>query len=152
MNVTTADLAEVVDNVMTTMLGLDVDGPADCDRAPRTTMSASVQIVGSVECAVVVGCDDEFGSRVASAMFDVEPSSLSFDEIGDALGELANMIGGNVKVLVGESTLSLPTVVRGDELQLAVPGAAACLRLSYGAGDSHFSVSVFERAPEGAAT
>ncbi|GIU89043.1 MAG: hypothetical protein KatS3mg010_0142 [Acidimicrobiia bacterium] len=152
MDVTTADLAEVVDSVMTTMLGLDLDGPTDSDGARRTTISASVQIVGAVECAVVVGCNDEFGSRVASAMFSVEPSSLSPDEVSDALGELANMIGGNVKALVGESTLSLPTVVRGDELQLAVPGASTRLGLCYGTGGSHFSVSVFERAPEGGAT
>jgi len=36
---------------------------------------------------------------------------VTSDEIGDALGELANVLGGNVKAMLpAPSTMSLPTV------------------------------------------
>jgi chemotaxis protein CheX len=45
-------------------------------------------------------------------MFDLEPEAVTLDETRDALGELTNMMGGNLKALLpGPSRLSLPTVV-----------------------------------------
>ena len=44
-------------------------------------------------------------------MFGVDPESISVEQVEDALGELANMTGGNFKSLVpGPSVLSLPRV------------------------------------------
>ncbi len=48
---------------------------------------------------------------IASNMFDMSEDELTEAEIRDALGEIVNMVGGNLKGIVeGESSLSLPCV------------------------------------------
>ncbi len=56
-------------------------------------------------------------------MFAMEPDEVSDAEIGDALGEMANIVGGNVKALMPEpSVLSLPQVAL-EARSLYMPGA-----------------------------
>ncbi|HVD28484.1 MAG TPA: chemotaxis protein CheX [Mycobacteriales bacterium] len=60
----------------------------------------------------------------ASAMFDRPAEALTDDEVADALGELTNMIGGNLKSLLpGPSRLSMPAVTVGATTAHPAPGA-----------------------------
>jgi chemotaxis protein CheX len=66
----------------------------------------------------------ELASAAAEAMFAAEPGSLSADEVSDALGELTNMIGGNIKSLLpAPSRLSVPSVAEGESYTVRIPGA-----------------------------
>ena len=66
--------------------------------------------------AVLTAC----GTRCRSSLVLHGAGCRDESEVVDALGEIANMVGGNVKsMLPGPSTLSLPSVVQG---QLSVPG------------------------------
>ena len=59
------------------------------------------------------------------------------------IGELANMAGGNVKALLeGDSTLSLPTVVRGVDFNVVVPGTHLSRSVAYECEGSVFEVRV----------
>ncbi|MGJ7439651.1 chemotaxis protein CheX [Aquipuribacter sp. MA13-6] len=50
-------------------------------------------------------------SAAAARMFDIDPSAVAEADVHDATGEIANMIGGNVKaMLAGEHHLGLPSV------------------------------------------
>ncbi|HEU5474238.1 MAG TPA: chemotaxis protein CheX [Actinophytocola sp.] len=81
-------------------------------------LSASVGIVGAYEGHVVVSCSQEASRDVASALFAMPSEEVTDDEIGDALGELANVLGGNVKsMLPAPSTMSLPTVAGTKQQQ-----------------------------------
>jgi chemotaxis protein CheX len=74
-------------------------------------LAASIAIVGAFEGHVIVACSREGSLNVASALFEMEPAEVSPDEVGDALGELVNVLGGNVKsMLPAPSTMSLPHV------------------------------------------
>jgi chemotaxis protein CheX len=64
--------------------------------------------------------------ELAAAMFGIEADDLGDEELVDALGEVTNMIGGNVKALVGGNVLSLPSVTRGRDFLVAVPGSRVC--------------------------
>ena len=65
---------------------------------------------------------------VAEAMFAADPGSLSADEVSDALGELTNMVAGNVKALLPEScAISLPTVALGTNYKINVVGTNGVL-------------------------
>lgn len=148
MQMTLPDLAEVVESVVVTMLGLDVGAHAP-DGVPGSDLGASVQITGGWEGAVVVACDAAFALRVTESMFGEAAGSVDDVEVADAIGELANMIGGNVKALVGDvTTLSLPTVVRGGDLTLAVPGAVPCATVAYAHDDGRLDVTVYRRETE----
>jgi len=76
-------------------------------------LSASVGIVGTYDGHVVVSCTEAASRDVASALFAMPAVEVTEDEVGDDLGELANVLGGNVKsMLPAPSTMSLPTVAK----------------------------------------
>jgi CheY-specific phosphatase CheX len=84
-------------------------------------MVGCVQITGSWSGAVLVSCSPEFTHLVAKILFNNAAEASSEDE-RDALGELTNMIAGNLKaILAAPSYLGLPTVSDGIDGVLALP-------------------------------
>ncbi len=82
---------------------------------PAGSLVARVQIRGAWSGAVVLWCAPEFASLAANRMFETDDADE--DSQRDALGELANMIAGNVKtVLPAPSELSLPVVGAAGDL------------------------------------
>ncbi len=104
------EITEITLNVCQTMLGLELKRD---DALPMETekpwYSSSVCISGDAKFTIeVVACQDA-ADFIARAMFGIEESTPSLEETSDALGEIANMIGGNYKgILGGESQLSIP--------------------------------------------
>jgi len=109
-------------------------------------VNATVSIVGGWSGVVVVGASELGAGLVGSALLQVPVDELTSTDVDDALGELANIIGGNVKsTLPGPSSLSLPVVSRGAvRVDRAVLLAEAALEW-YG---ENFEISVWA-APEG---
>jgi chemotaxis protein CheX len=148
MEMTELDFAEVVENVFTGMLGFALvrthsdNVPADgVDRYIGT-----VHINGSWSGSVVVDCPEPFGRVVAAAMFGSEPAEVVEAELIDVIGELANMTGGIVKALLeGDSTLSLPTVVRGSDFRVVVPGTHLTRSLAYECEGHGFEMRVLSK-------
>lgn len=75
---------------------------------------ATVSVTGGWNGLVVVSTS-EYGARaVGATLLDLGMEDLTEADLNDALGELVNIVGGNVKsVLPGPSSLSLPLVSRG---------------------------------------
>ncbi|MCV2490024.1 chemotaxis protein CheX [Geodermatophilus sp. YIM 151500] len=75
-------------------------------------ISSWVEIVGPWNGAVVLTCDRTTAEELARCLLrEHAPDVLDPEDVDDALGELANVIGGNVKaVLPGPSVLGLPAV------------------------------------------
>ena len=91
------------------MLGLELSRTSDNIDTARQLV-ASVEIQGSQDYVVKVFAHDQLIASIAEAMFSSDRGSLTEEEIRDAFREIANMIGGNVKGLLGEETdLKLPT-------------------------------------------
>jgi chemotaxis protein CheX len=83
-----------------------------------------VHVSGEWTGSVFVSCDLEVATAAAEAMFAADPGSLSADEVSDALGELTNMVGGNIKSLLpAPSRLSVPTIAVGVAGSVRIPGA-----------------------------
>jgi chemotaxis protein CheX len=64
------------------------------------------------------------------------------------LGEIANLVGGNIKSLLpGTNLLSLPTVVDGKQLQAKLPGTegALILRVPLRSAGHQFAVSLLSK-------
>ena len=105
------DLSQMVDDLFTTMLGMPVDSTQESAEPPTNALQASVQIRGDWTAMLQIIASKEFASHAANAMFGVDPSELTEDEILDALGEVANVIGGNAKGVVDKDcSLTIPCV------------------------------------------
>ena len=134
MQLTEVDLNEVIESVWTSMLGYDV---TQCDaileHAPEArVLVGCVQVTGDWELATLVHMPEELAIDVAATMFGMQANELSADEVRDALGEMANMIGGNIKgMLPGATRLSLPTISEGRDFRIGVPGAGVIASLTH---------------------
>jgi len=87
-------------------------------------ISAVIGLSGNIRGAAVLCMKREFAIKIADTLVGTEHTELD-DDIVDAIGEIVNIITGNVKQEVpgGEKILiSLPTVVKGKDHSFAWPG------------------------------
>jgi chemotaxis protein CheX len=112
-NPTEDDLKVIAEQVWSSYLDVDgtsplVPGPAEKHVADVT---ASVSVTGAWRGHVLVSCSDAASKHVGGALMGIDFDDVSEEDVADALGELANIIGGNVKSLLPEPcALSLPHV------------------------------------------
>jgi chemotaxis protein CheX len=84
-------------------------------------ITGCVRMTGAWEGAVSIECGAEFARTAAAVMFGMDAAAASPADTRDAIGELANMAGGNVKALLPEPCrLSLPAVAE-DGTGLGLP-------------------------------
>jgi chemotaxis protein CheX len=138
-------LRDFADNIWTSMLGLSLDaGPSGEGEGHLT---GCVAISGGWEGAVTVELSGPLARKVAAALFAMEPDEVGDGEVSDAVGELANMIGGNVKALMpGSCQLSLPSVVQGREDAFEAARGILCASAGLSCEAEPLRVSVFEAA------
>jgi chemotaxis protein CheX len=114
---------------------------------PGDVLSSWVDVVGPWTGTVVLTTGRETAAGLTRALLgDHAPAELEDEDIADAFGEIANVVGGNVKAaLPGPSALSLPdvgaapavrnpadvcridVVWRGEALSISVQGALPAL-------------------------
>lgn len=142
MSVTSEDLGQIVEEVLSTFLP-DL-APANPEDADPTSVAAIVHISGTWTGSVVVSCSDDLAGSTAAAMLDADATGLTGEDISDALGEVANMIGGGVKAMMPEpSVLSLPVVVFGGG-QSYVPGTIEVQQGRWSSSGQPLTVTVLE--------
>ena len=115
-------------------------------------VAACVRITGGWHGAVVLSCGRDLAVAITEAMFAMDPGTTSAEELDDAMGEMANMIGGNIKgLLPGPSQLSLPTVVEGADAMAALADApvAVAVEALFALGDGRLGIQVLRRAADG---
>ena len=121
------DLAEMVEQVW--MSYLDPEGvspliPTYDDNQPSEVHS-SVSITGSWTGHVVYASSTAAARRAAAAFLAMEVDEVSQEDLSDVLGELANIVGGNVKAMLPPGCfLSLPQVVLAPESATKYPNAS----------------------------
>lgn len=141
------EVVEVTQAVWLSVLGEELE-PVNAQPDIGTMLSGCVTLSGAFEGAVTVDCASALARTVTGAMFEVEPNAAGSDDVADAVGEIANMIGGNIKALLpGPSHLSLPTVTR-EPGGLTIPGTAALLAQSFRYCGEVLTVTVLQRSFE----
>lgn len=114
--------------------------------AREQTYAGVVQINGAWEGAVALLCSQGMARRAAEIMFQVAEPNVTLGDIQDALGELANMVGGNFKALLPEPCqLSLPVVIEGTDFRMRLPGATQILQRAFRSDANALSVTVLQR-------
>ena len=112
-------LIEVTQAVCECLLG-DVAEPRPASPTPTQPtegeLMAWVSISGAWAGDVTIRLSPALATRLAREILQIEPSSTDDVGVRDVAGEVANMIGGNLKALLPEPCrLSLPKVARSTE-------------------------------------
>jgi len=142
-------IADIVATVWETVLAMPVelDDTLHLSTGEIPTYAGIIQIHGAWEGAVAVQCAEPMARHAAMVMFSMDAGTVSNEDLHDCLGELTNMIGGNLKALLPEPcTLGLPVVVEGHDYRLRLPGAAPVRRSAFRAGEEIIVVTVLERS------
>ena len=115
-------IGSITENVWSDVLGLGLEPHSpDTTAANGRSLTAIVHIEGAWTGAATVTCTSKLARMAASIMLDLGDGEPASEDVRDALAELVNIIGGNLKALLpGPSHLSLPTVVEGDEYQVNI--------------------------------
>jgi chemotaxis protein CheX len=147
------DLRAITGEVFGLMLGLDcapAPAPGSAARPDEADLvTGCVQVAGAWSGAVTLDLAADLARLAAAAMFSADPRDLSPGDVDDAVGELANMTGGNVKNLVrGASQLSLPAVAQGNGVRMTIPGAVVRNQLDFVCAGRALRVTVLERREE----
>ena len=86
---------------------------------PADVLSAWVDVVGPWTGSVVLTTGRQTAADLTRALLrEAAPELLEHEDVADAFGEIANVVGGNVKAAVpGPSALGLPEVGEGPAVR-----------------------------------
>jgi chemotaxis protein CheX len=83
-------------------------------RPSDDSLTGTVSISGQWNGLVSLTCSSVAATRAAALMFDAELEKVTQADVRDAVGELVNIVGGNLKGMLPSPTgLSLPSVTHG---------------------------------------
>jgi len=114
------ELDQIVSDVLNVMFSSS-STPSISSEPDKNSYTATVGFVGEWRGAVLVRCGIPTARDLARRLFRVR--TVDDDDVADAMGELANMIGGNLKsVLPPGVVLSVPNVALGGDLAVRICG------------------------------
>ncbi len=119
-----SDLAEMVEQVWESYLDPEGVSPLipTYDENQPSEVHSSVSITGSWCGHVVYASSTAAARRAAAAFLAMDIEQVSEEDLSDTLGELANIVGGNVKAMLPPGAqLSLPQVVLAPESSARFP-------------------------------
>lgn len=136
-------LAQIVESVFMTMMSLDVS-PSDASWNPAgDRLTSFVHLTGDWNGAVLLDCNPRQACQFAGRILSMDPPDMVDDDVRDVLGELANMIGGNMKCCMPTGVrLSMPTVMEGRDYDLRICGSQILERVAFQCAEGHFWVTV----------
>lgn len=138
-----------VREIFSTMVGSDVSPTSKQIEAVtkfKDCVTAMVGLAGVYNGLISISTPRKLAAEFASQMLGMEVNEVDEDVI-DALGEIANMIGGSFKhhfVKDGhEVRLSTPSVITGEEYAMTAGSLPDTMTLLFESGDQNFMVSIY---------
>src|SRR6266536_3658938 len=125
IHLTEAEMAKyVIDatkEIFSTMVMIDIE---DCFPLTESvtkfhcSITGMVGLVGTYTGILSIHCPQSLAMKMTSNMLGMDVEDVG-EDVNDALGELANMLGGHVKMVLSKGGLdiniSIPTVIAGED-------------------------------------
>jgi chemotaxis protein CheX len=123
------------------------------DATQDSDISAVIGLTGEAKGAVVISMKDDLAMKI-TGLLTGKVHQVIYDDVIDAVGELINIIAGNVKQELEDAfrlVISLPTIITGREHHVNWPGGQTriiCIPFSTADTDS-FILSIALEAVKG---
>jgi chemotaxis protein CheX len=135
-------ISQITEAVFTTMLELPIRATDPRLGDERYELTAAVYYAGAWKGAVLLECSLAQAMDWGSRLMDI-PAPVASEDARDSLGELCNVLAGNLKPLLPHGVgLSTPSVVRGADYTLRVCGDTLCKRLHFADPTGDFRVTL----------
>jgi chemotaxis protein CheX len=137
----------VVAGVFQTMLDVHVEVVEAGAPLAGDLATSAVLFAGEWHGAVVLECPIEHAFELTRRLMKIPRPSALDDDVRDTLGELANMVAGNLKGVMPQGVaLSMPTVVAGSDYSLRLCGVVAREAWRFAGDGVQIEVVVLEMA------
>ena len=125
----TAETIQIAAEVLRTMAGIEAEPEEGKWTPDGEHLTSAVFFSGDWMGALFVECEATLSRTLAARLCGAEGAELTSADVCDAMSEVANMIGGNLKGLmpVGVS-LSIPSTVRGSDYAVRLRNAGPISR------------------------
>jgi chemotaxis protein CheX len=148
-----SDIQEIAHMIWATLFDLPLEGAADHGLGGGPTVTSFVHIDGAWQGVVMFQCPMALAATLTASMFDGNvssdggpPQEVPEADVRDALGEIANIVAGNVKALLPEPChLSLPAVALGSDDTVSVPGTSPVASVPFTCDGHRFEITLLER-------
>lgn len=109
------------------------------------SVTGMVGLAGTYSGILSIHCPRGFAALITSNMLGLEIEEVG-DDVNDALGEIANMLGGYVKMMLSKGgldiQLSIPTVISGEEYTLNATADNDCVIVPFSHDGQTFMVGL----------
>ncbi len=115
--------------VFDTMLSMELSEQELTDFGDTSRIVGSVSLAGTASGTVNIHVSDSFACQITANMLGMELDEIeSDDEVHDVIGELSNMIGGDLKSRLCDAgfpcELSIPSITSGKDFSIESKGWA----------------------------
>ena len=146
-------VSEATTDVFSVMLSMDLE-VIDDELSESSTQNTESSIVGSIDfTGNVMGSfkiftTKDFAFLIASNMLLMEQDELSLEEdVYDVVGEISNMIGGNLKTFLSNNgfscNMTVPSIVSGSDFRTQVMGYNRMETYHFGYENNIMTVKIF---------
>lgn len=131
---TTLDLQQHITDatkeIFETMIMLDITPGTPLPQPVRqfkASVSGVIGLAGSCKGMLSIHLPEPVAKAITSSFLGMEVDEIN-DDVTDAIGELANMLAGNIKMVLDSAgkavTLSIPSCIHGEEYSMDSVGDA----------------------------
>ncbi len=139
--------------VFQTMLSMEITDAPEAQAAPPIDVFSSVGFIGEVTGSVYLGVDTLLSHTITSRMLGIAQDEIESEEmVNDVMGEVSNMIVGQVKSRLCDDgyscTLTIPSIIRGKALTVEPPANVSKLILGFRYGAKPFVAEILVKETE----
>lgn len=141
------EICDYTESIWKSILSLDAKPAQNGSSSAENNyaFAGCVHITGAWNGTVTMHYPMSLAKQVASIMFDLHGEPVEDELLQDALGELTNMTGGNIKSLLPEPCfLSLPAVAKTDSA-MRVPGSELVSKVTFQCNGENFQVTLLKK-------
>ncbi|MFH0900486.1 MAG: chemotaxis protein CheX [Pseudomonadota bacterium] len=137
-------ICRITESIWRMVLGLETARRLESSRwKDESLYSAEVRIYGAWEGGMLLECSAAMAELAAGMMIGVPPESTAPEDVTDAVGELANIVAGNIKPLLPRpSSFQLPEAKVGP---VKVDSDQLLAQLSFESRGFPFSLTLWGR-------
>ena len=111
----------------------------------KCSITGMVGFAGTYSGVISIHCPASLALKITSSMLGMECDEVN-EDLNDAIGEIANMLGGGVKQVLSKGgldvKLSIPTVISGEDYTVNSLSDIDCVVIPFKIDDDKFLVGL----------
>lgn len=137
------DICGLSESVFLSMLRLEVH-PSDAELVTDSELiTGAVYFAGAWKGAVLLQCNRNQACDFTARLMGIPAPEKFDDDVRDSVGEVANIIGGNLKPILPHGiALSMPSVVEGYPSALRICSSSPIIRLAFSSAIGVFWLTI----------